>query len=81
MDLIRRIEILERIHILILRKRTGRPYQLAQKIGVSERTLFNYIDMMKSMNAPIEYCKIKERYFYSYQVEFHIGFVKKISKL
>ena len=76
MNLIERIETLERIHELVKNRRTGTPTYFAQKLGMSKRSLFMYIDLMRRMGAPIEYCKSTERYYYSHDVEFSIGFVK-----
>ena len=76
MNLIERIETLERIHELIRRKRTGTPTHFAEKLGMSKRSLFMYIDLMRTMGAPIEYCKNTERYSYSHDVDFKIGFLQ-----
>lgn len=76
MNLIERIETLERIHELIRGKRTGTPSYFAQKLGMSKRSLFMYIDLMRNMGAPIEYCKSNERYYYTQDVDFKIGFVQ-----
>lgn len=77
MNLIERIETLERIHELIRGKRTGTPKYFAQKLGMSKRSLFMYIELMRHMGAPIEYCKSNERYFYTYEVDFKIGFMQR----
>ena len=46
-------------------QRTGKPIDLAQKIGVSERSIYNYISYMKKeLNAPIDYIVQKESYYY-----------------
>lgn len=74
MDLIKRIETLERLHKLILHKRTGTPAQLAQRLDMSERCMYGYIKLMRTMGAPVVYCKSTERYYYDYPVEFSIGF-------
>lgn len=47
-------------------ERTGPPFECASKLGVSERTVYNYIFYMKNdMRAPIVYDKSKESYCYS----------------
>ena len=46
-------------------ERTGTPKELASKLGVSERTVYNYISYMKNeMNAPIRFDNQKGTYCY-----------------
>lgn len=50
------IRIIIRLHEYLTSERTGAPKELASKLGISERSLYNYIAYMKSeMNAPIRY--------------------------
>jgi hypothetical protein len=72
-----KIEVLERIHHLIRRRGTGKPCELAKRLQLSERTIYNLISEMKLMNAPIFYCNERNSYCYEFEVEFVIGFVKK----
>ena len=59
------IRIIIRIHDCIKNSWTGTPKQLSEKLGVSERTLYNYIFFMKNdLKAPIEFCKVKRGYMY-----------------
>src|SRR6478735_1161242 len=60
-------EIIERIqHIdsLIQENKTGTPADLAQTIGVSERTIHRTLKRMKTLGAPIGYSSLKRTYFY-----------------
>ena len=44
----------------ILSKSTGKPKELALKLNVSERTIYNYIHFMRSgLKAPINNSRIK----------------------
>lgn len=46
-------------------EQTGSPKELSNKLGVSERTIYNYISFMKvEMNAPIIYDNQKGNYIY-----------------
>jgi transcriptional antiterminator len=48
------IRIIKRLHELLVTEQSGIPKELASKLGVSERTVYNYISYMKKeMNAPI----------------------------
>lgn len=61
-----------RLDSLIRRKSTGSPAQLAHRLGVSEATIYRYIQEMKDMGAPIRYCR--ERQSYRYECEYELEF-------
>lgn len=57
-------------------ERTGRPKELSQKLGISTRTLYEYIAFMKNeLYAPITYYKNKQSYVYN--MECSLCFVEK----
>lgn len=59
------IRIIIRIHDCIQNGYTGNPKELSQKLGVSERTLYNYISFMKlDLKAPITFNTEKRSYEY-----------------
>ena len=74
MRLIEKIHQIERIDNLIRRKATGSPKQLATRLSISERAVYDCIDLMKTMNAPIYYCRSKGSYCYDEPVKFLFGF-------
>lgn len=50
---------------LIEKERTGTPSEIAKKLNVSERTIFAYVQLLKTeMKAPIEYNKFRKTYQY-----------------
>lgn len=60
------IRVVIRIHEMISLQNTGKPGNLAELLNVSERTVYNYIAFMKEeLNAPINYCPVKESYYYT----------------
>jgi transcriptional antiterminator len=62
-----------RLHKLIKNQRTGSPKELAEKIGVSERSVYNYIGYMRiELNAPISYEEEKRSYCYEYDFDFNL---------
>ena len=65
---------LERLHNLIRHKATGSPAELAKRLGTTERTVYNWISLMKSMGAPIGFCRDRQTYHYEREVELLIGF-------
>lgn len=55
---------INQLDYLICEQRTGTPADLGQKIGVSERSVFDYLKLMREMGAPISYSRAKNSYFY-----------------
>ena len=50
-----RLERLDRIVALISRKSTGCPAELASRLGISKRTLYNDLEILKGYGAIIEF--------------------------
>lgn len=55
---------LERLAFLIQRKATGSPEELAKRLEVSRRTVYNLIDILKAQGADIEYCRERNSFYY-----------------
>jgi predicted DNA-binding transcriptional regulator YafY len=66
-----------RIDQLIARKATGTPQELADKLEISESTLYEYFSVMKDLGAPIKYDKFKNTYFYEVNGRFKIKFFEE----
>jgi DNA-binding IclR family transcriptional regulator len=64
-----------RIDDLISRKATGTPAELASKLDIAESTLYEFLNVMKDMGAPIYYNKDRRSYCYEQEGRFTIGFV------
>jgi predicted DNA-binding transcriptional regulator YafY len=71
---------LVRIDHLINYKSTGSPADLAQKIGISERSLYDYIRILKDMGAPVRFSRGRRTYYYAEGGHFHISFLAKEKK-
>ena len=67
---------LAHLDYLIRLKATGTPDILAKKLRLSVRTIFGYIDILKSLGAPIAYNKEKETYYYTESGSFYFKFKK-----
>jgi DNA-binding IclR family transcriptional regulator len=65
----------ERLHALIKIKATGPPAILAHKLGISESTLYEYLQTLKAHGAPLKYCKTRRSYYYESTGEFHFRFL------
>jgi predicted DNA-binding transcriptional regulator YafY len=61
-----KLKTLVYLHELIDKKATDNPKQLAKKLGVCERIVYNYIEILKDMGAPILYCFATESYCYEH---------------
>ncbi|MCP3930558.1 MAG: helix-turn-helix domain-containing protein [Bacteroidetes bacterium] len=84
MKLHEQLQLLNRLHHLIRRKATGTPAQLAQRLDISERTVYNQIRSLKELGAEIKYCKTRQSYYYCKAVEFNFKLLiseEKLSKL
>jgi len=66
-----RIQQLDR---LIRLRRTGTPAELSERMGLSESSLYCYLNYMRESGAPIMYSKKHKTYYYLYQVQFTYGF-------
>lgn len=70
---------LNRIDNLIRMKATGTPVQLAERLGVSERSVYEYISLMKDLGAPIKFDSYRQSYYYDEDGSFAISFFPKNS--
>jgi len=66
-----------RLDYLIHLKSTGTPANCANKIGISERSLYDYLKMLKEMGAPIKFSRHRGTYYYNEEGRFRISFIQK----
>ncbi|WP_420457938.1 HTH domain-containing protein [Neolewinella sp.] len=59
-----RLNQFDRLHNLIKRKATGNSEELAKKLNVSERTVYNMIDTLKDFGADIRFSKEYRSFVY-----------------
>jgi hypothetical protein len=73
------LDLIDRLDGLIRRKATGKPSELARRLNVCERKVYQLIEMLKDLGAPVEYSSERESYYYAAEVEFHRTlFVQKV---
>ena len=70
MSLIDNIHRYSQLHLLINRGATGNGKQLATKMGITERQVYNYLQELREMNIPISYDPVRETYYYTQPVRF-----------
>jgi len=66
-----------RLDYLIHLKSTGTPANCANKIGISERSLYDYLKMLKEMGAPIKFSRHRGTYYYNEEGRFRISFISR----
>ncbi|MEM8527240.1 MAG: HTH domain-containing protein [Bacteroidota bacterium] len=74
MKLLEDLKRIERVDRLIRLKATGSPKELAVRLGISKRSIYNIIENMKAMGASIYYCHRQRSYCYERELEFIYGF-------
>ncbi|MGE9310736.1 HTH domain-containing protein [Niabella sp. CJ426] len=65
---------MKKLDQLIARKTTGTPLELSQKLRISERCARQYIEMLRSLGAPIAYSRRDNTYFYTANGSFSFFF-------
>jgi DNA-binding transcriptional LysR family regulator len=64
---------------LVEKERTGTAKAAAEKIGVSERMIFNYVNLLKNqLNAPISYNREKQSFVFTEKGSLFWKWVKQI---
>ena len=66
-----------RLDHLISHKSTGTPADCAQKVGISERSLYDYLKLLKNMGAPVKFSRGRRTYYYTEGGNFHVSFVSR----
>lgn len=68
------LQRLTRIDYLIRIKGTGTPVQLADKLGLSVRSVYEYLNLMREFGAPIKFDSYRETYYYEEEGSFLVSF-------
>lgn len=72
------IEILKRMDRMIRMRSTGSPEDFAGRLSISERSLYNYLAVMRDLGAPLEYSRTLESYYYQEEGRFVFEFEKQV---
>ena len=78
MSIITNIERIEKMHSMILTKRTGSPDDFARKLGLSRSMMYYWIKDLKELGAPIAYCRSRNSFTYIYPVDFIVKFEEQL---
>ncbi|MDD3320435.1 MAG: hypothetical protein PHS59_03230 [Paludibacter sp.] len=64
MNLLQNLNSVEKLHSLILEKKTGSPKALAKQLGICRATLYVLLDDLSSLNLPVAYSRKYETFYY-----------------
>lgn len=70
----------QRIDYFIQRKGTGPASNLARKLGICEKSVYLYINLMRDFGAPIKFCSIRKTFYYEIDGSFNIAFMPSINE-
>lgn len=73
MNSIKNLERLQRLHLLIEQEVTGSPKELASRMHVSERLVYNLIEQFKEYDAGICYDRRRRTYYYCEDFQFKVS--------
>ena len=68
------LNLLLQLDQYIRQKGTGCPPEFARKMGISERSLYEYLKVLKDLGAPIKWSRQDKSYYYSIEGQFRISF-------
>lgn len=80
MNFIKQIERIKRMHVLISSEKTGTPLVFARKLSLSRSQLYNELEVIKELDAPVKYCKKRESFYYETSFELILNYSFKIIK-
>jgi len=69
MKTLKQLERLRKAHKLIQLENTGVPDEFAEKLGISRRQLYNMIEYLKEVDAPLHYNRKTNSFYYSYDFD------------
>ncbi|MBK6620046.1 MAG: helix-turn-helix domain-containing protein [Saprospirales bacterium] len=64
MGLFQRFERTKRLDALIRTRATGSPEALARRLGVSQATVYRWLQELKEFGLPVKYCRRRKTYLY-----------------
>jgi len=80
MNFIEQIERLQKLNKLIEQEKTGTPEELAAKLRIGKRQLYNLLEVLKNTGAEIEYAKKIKSYRFKRQkvkIDFSLSLIEE----
>jgi predicted DNA-binding transcriptional regulator YafY len=73
MNTIQQLERLRKIHKLIQNKKTCSPNELAHRLKISQRQLYNVIEYLKEIEVPLVFSRKNNTFYYEYNFDLLIN--------
>lgn len=73
MKSLKSLERLQQLHQRIEQENTGTPNELSVFMNISERLLYNLIEQLKDINAPVCYSRSRKTYYYCDDFELRVS--------
>ncbi len=73
MELINKIHQLNQLHLLIKMCNTGSPTELAKRLHISKRHLYNVLDELRALGAKIDYSRCDYTFYYTNDFDLHLN--------
>ena len=74
MNLLQNVQRIERLHTLILQKKTGTPKELAYHLGISRASLYILIDEFNALDLHVVYSRKSETFYYDRDIKLNALF-------
>ena len=78
MNFTKQLHRLQKMHKLIKTGHTGTPVEFAARLGISRRQLYNELDSLKLIEAPVKYSRELESFIYADFFELEIKLSIKV---
>jgi hypothetical protein len=73
-----RIHTIQKLINLITEEKTGNALVISEKLEISERMVYKYLQIIKQdFNAPVVYCRKKKSYVYAEKGQLNLYWQKK----
>lgn len=77
MNFIKQIEKIKKAHQLIQGEKTGNPDEFAKALRMSRSQIYNVIDILKDIDAPIKYSRKQQSFYYEKAFDLELLFTLK----
>ena len=78
MNNLKQIQQLRKLHLMIKQEATGNPKMVAKKMHVSERQVYNLIEQLRTMDAPVRFNRRANTYYYTNNFELLVNISVKV---
>ena len=79
MNLLEQLSLLERLDNLINRKNTGTAQEMAERLDISRRSVFNYLEKLRYYGAEIDFCPIRKSFIYVNENKPQLPIISKLN--